>query len=375
MKSLDSLNIVEEIDAGGMLRHCERMGDYCENMLQAVRNVTIPDETKLSNGRVISYGKPLNIVVAGMGGSAFSGELVRDWLRFECSTPIEVCKDYLLPAHVDEDTLVFVVSYSGDTEEAISTFIDALKKRSMLITISSNGLLLSSSRKMGVPHVVVPRGLPPRSSFPFILVSLIVLLEKLGVIRDSQKEINEAIRILRLGKEKNGFKCLTKHNPAKKLAFNIKGKIPVVYGFRQYSSVAFRWKTQFNENSKCPSFYNVFPELTHNEVAGWKASSGITEKFCAILLRERNEPAEIRARIKETKKFALKNLSKTFEVYAHGKSSLAKMLHLLHLGDFVSIYLAILLDIDPTPVEMISKIKKNVLTRRKLENKLKELVV
>jgi len=155
--------------------------------------------------------------------------------------------------------------------------------------------------------------------------------------------------------------------------------IPVIYGFRYYASVAHRWKTQLNENSKIPCKYEVFPELNHNEVVGWEKTGDFAKNFAAVLLREQNEPPEIKNRIEATKQIALQDLGKIFEVNAIGKTRLAKMFSLLYIGDLVSIYLAILRKVDPWPVETIAKIKQ-VLKERlnlisKIELEIEELLV
>jgi len=141
------------------------------------------------------------------------------------------------------------------------------------------------------------------------------------------------------------------------LALELVDTIPVVYGFRQYGAIARRLKTQFNENSKVLSKYDVFPELNHNETVGWEAPEALTKNYSVILIRDPNEPPEIRHRIEATKSLALHKAKKILEIHAKGDGKLAKMFSVLRVGDFASVYLAILQRVDPTPVKIIDRIK------------------
>lgn len=375
---LDSLELIEKIDKNGMLQHCLQTAEYSKNIVEVVRRITLQKEVRVSKRIVLVYGKPRNVVVAGMGGSAIGGELLRDWLKYKAPVPIEVCRDYFLPAYANEDTLVFAVSYSGNTEETLSAFVDAIKRKCMVITVTSGGRLFSFSKKLHVPCIKIPEGLPPRASLPYLFFPLVIVMEKLGVISNTQKEISEAIEVLNCVERENSPEVLTDNNAAKKLALKLKDAVPVVYGFREYGAVAHRWKTQLNENSKSPSAYDVFPELNHNEVVGWEAPKSLTEKFSVILLRDDAEPPEIKHRIEATKLLVFRRISQISEVYAVGKSTLAKMLYLLHFGDFVSVFLAVLRKVDPTPVKTINAIKKELTKRfdmkRRLEAEVKKIL-
>ncbi len=148
----------------------------------------------------------------------------------------------------------------------------------------------------------------------------------------------------------------------------------MIYGFRQYASIAHRLKTQFNENSKVPSKHDAFPELNHNEVVGWEASEALTKRFSVLLIRDPEEPPEIRHRIEATKSLVLHKAQKVLEVYARGESKLARMFSVLFIGDLASVYLAILRNTDPTPVEIINKIKEEMGKRFNVMERLKREV-
>jgi glucose/mannose-6-phosphate isomerase len=334
-----------------MLSRCMNTADYCNEAVQLAGQIALPRRVQ-----------PRRLMIVGMGGSSIGGELLRDWLRDELSIPIDVCNDYALPAYVDEDTLVFAVSYSGNTQETLSAFIDALRRECTTVSITSGGRLLSFSRKLQLPHLVIPSHLPPRVALPYTFCPLPIILSRLGVLSDVHAEIEDAIRQLTKVMAHNAPEIPAAENRAKTLALDVNGTVPIVYGFREYGAVAHRWKTQFNENSKVPSSFNVFPELNHNETVGWEASDVLTKTFSVILLRDRDEPPQIRHRIEATKVHALKKARQILEIYASGKTKLAKMLSVLYIGDLTSVYLALLRGVDPTPVRTIDVIKAEVET-------------
>ncbi len=359
---LDRVEEIKKIDKSDILGHCVKTSIYCEDAVQRAKQVSV------------RYEKPRHVVVVGMGGSAIGGEILRDWLLDELPIPIEVCRDYGLPAYANENTLVFAISCSGKTEETLSAFVDAVKRRCKTITITSGGHLLSFSQKLQVPHVIVPSELPSRVTLPYLFFPIPVFLEKLGVLQERKKQIQETIQTLKkLGRE-NSPETATRENPSKKLALELKETIPVIYGFRQYASIAHRLKTQFNENSKVPSKHDAFPELNHNEVVGWEASEALTKRFSVLLIRDPEEPPEIRHRIEATKSLVLHKAQKVLEVYARGESKLARMFSVLFIGDLASVYLAILRNTDPTPVEIINKIKEEMGKRFNVMERLKREV-
>src|SRR3990170_658472 len=307
----------------------------------------------------LDYPKPENIIIAGMGGSAIGGELLKDWARNKVQVPIEINRDYTLPAYAGKRSLVVIVSYSGETEESLSALHDAVKKHCQAYCISSGGSLLEFAEKLSLPHLQVPAGMPPRAALPYLFVPLIVILEKMRLVTDVSDDLREGIKILAQVSNENMPERPLESNLAKTLASGINGTVPVVYGFGVYCGVARRFKQQFNENAKVPAKWEVFPELNHNEVVGWEKADALTKNFSTVFLRDKNEPSEVRSRIEITKTLMPKT-SKKFEVWAQGKSTLAKMLSTILVGDFTSVYLAVLRGIDPTPVQTIVTLKQKL---------------
>ena len=343
---LDQQDKIKKVDKSNMLGDLLKTPDYCRDAMKRAKQVTVPEGVK-----------PKNIVVAGMGGSAIGGEILRDWLRDTLPIPIEVSRDYTLPAYVNKDTLVFVNSYSGNTEETLAAFHTATKRKCTIVAVTSGGQLEAFCKKLKVPHVIIPTGLQPRVAVPYMFFPLPVLLEKMGIISNIETDLEDAIVALEKAAEANAPDVPTKGNKAKQLATDLHGTVPVVYGFRQYTSTANRMKAQFNENSKVPSKAEAFPELNHNETVGYDAPQALTEKLSIVLIRDSEEPTEIRNRIETTTSLVFGNANKVLEIWAEGEGKLAKMLSVMGTGDFASVYLAVLQNKDPTPVDIIVKVK------------------
>jgi glucose/mannose-6-phosphate isomerase len=328
---LDNLEKILAIDKSGMINFCVNEAKNYREAAQTAQKI------------MVNYLKPDNIIVAGMGGSGIGGDLLKDWARNKTDVPIEVNRDYQLPAYAGKKTLVIVVSYSGDTEESLSAFLDALKRKCMVYCVSSGGALLKYAEKLKVPYLRVPSGMPPRAALPYLFVSLLFFLEKSGLVSGVEEELGEALGLLEKIAGQNAPEKPIMENSAKNLALNIGDRVPVVYGFGVYRSVAQRFKQQFNENSKFP--------------AKWEGSGASAKCFSVIFIRDKDEPVEIKSRIETTKQIMDKADLKMFEVQAQGKSKLAKMLSAIIIGDFTSVYLAILRGVDPTPVKTITFLK------------------
>jgi len=346
---LDNPSEIRRIDKSDMLSFC----------VQAPKHYQ--EAAKLAEAVSINYSKPHMIIVAGMGGSAIGGELLKDWSRNKIDVPVEVCREYHLPAYANEKTLVFIVSYSGETEEALSMFLDAIKRNCMIFCMSSGGKLLEFAKELELPYLRVPSGIPqPRAALPYLFLPLPMLLEKLGVISRVGSEVSEAIKILEQVKRENLPEIPFNDNFSKELASRIDETVPVIYGFGIYRAVAQRYKQEFNENSKVPAKWESFPELDHNEIVGWEAAGELAKCFSTIFIRDKDEPKAIRQRIEATKELIREGTERIFEVWSVGKGELAKMLSTVYIGDLTSLYLAILQGVDPAPVRTIALLKKRM---------------
>lgn len=376
MSVLDDLERIRSVDRQGMVDIMRRLPESCGDAIERAEHLNIPDTLSVSKDKTIRYRRPEKVVVVGMGGSAVGGDLLKGWLWDTVSVPIEVCRDYHLPAYADGKTLVFAVSYSGNTEETLSGFVEALERGCMVVSVSSDGVLEEFSERLGIPLVSLPKRFPPRCALPHLFFPLVVALERIGVLRDIKREVEEAIAILKQIRDEIVPETPTLKNPAKTLALGVKDTIPVAYGFRQYSGVALRIKTQLNENSKVPGKWECFPELNHNEAVGWMGPDALTRGLSVILIRDPDEPPEIRARIELTKELVLERRARrVLEIHARGETRLARMLSTIYIGDFMSVYLAILYGVDPTPVDIITRMKKGLKDRVDRVGELRERLI
>lgn len=356
---LDDFEKIKSVDKSGMLNFSiEASGHYREAF-------------RIAKKIAVDYPKPANIVVAGLGGSAIGGDLVKDWAKNQLTVPLEVSREYGLPNYANKKTLAIVCSYSGDTEETLSSFLDALNRKCMVFCISSGGALIKYAKKHKVPYLQVPSGMPPRAALPYMLVPQLVLLEKVGLVKGVREELDEAASLLEKVCLENGPETPTGDNFAKTVAINIGDSAPVIYGFGFFRSVALRFKQQFNENSKSAAKWEFFPELDHNEIVGWEGTGEQCRYFSVIFIRDvDDESVEICSRIDITKQIMERAGLIMFDLKVQGKSPLAKMLSSIVVGDFISVYLAVLRNVDPTPVRTI-----NVLKSALQENRVKEKIL
>lgn len=342
---LDDVENIRSVDRSGML-------NFSVNSAKNYR-----EAAALAGKIKVNYPTPSNVVVAGMGGSAIGGDLLKDWAKNQADVPIEVNRDYELPEYAGKETLVFVTSYSGDTEETLSAFLEALKRKCMVFCVSSGGALLENAERLGVPFLRVPSVMPPRAALPYMFVPLLVYMEKAGMVSGASEQLSEAEPLLEKISMDNAAEKATVENYSKALALNIGKTSPIIYGFGFYRGVALRFKQQFNENSKIPAKWDVFSELNHNEIVGWERAGGLAKSFSAIFLRDREEPLAIQSRIEITKELMEQEGVGLLEVQAQGKNRLAKMLSTILIGDFASVYLAVLHGVDPTPVKTVNYLK------------------
>jgi glucose/mannose-6-phosphate isomerase len=268
-----------------------------------------------------------------------------------------------------------VNSYSGNTEETLSAFLAAIKRKSTVFAVTSGGQLKAFCKKLQVQHVTIPSGLQPRVAVPYMFFPLLVLLKNLGIISNIDDELEEAIYVLEKIAKANAPYIPLKDNRAKQLAAELLGTIPVVYGFRQYTCIAHRLKAQFNENSKIHSRSNVFPELNHNETVGYDAPERLNKNHSVILIRDQQEPPEIRNRIETTADLVLINANKVMEIKAKGEGKLAKMLSIMCIGDYTSVYLAILQKKDPTPVKIIDRVKSELAKKTRMKEQFEDELI
>jgi glucose/mannose-6-phosphate isomerase len=351
---LDDVEHIRSADPGNMYN---RVFDLPEHMTEALK---ISDAWKVSSAE---FADPKNIVLIGMGGSAIGGDLIRAFLRDRLLVPFTVCRDYSLPEYVDDETLVIASSYSGNTEETLAALNDALGRKAMVAAISTGGLMKDVAELNDIPLAILPEGLQPRAALGYSVVPILLFFEKIGLIRDARKDIESAIAKLQVRREKYIEDSPLLSNPAKSLANHIHGRTAIIYGGPGLTEpVAQRWKAQICENGKNLAFANSFPECNHNELVGWnpKVLGGQAEHFVVFMLRDEGDNSKIRKRMNIVKTLIERCGTEVHDVHAMGERPFERMLSLIHLGDFVSYYLAVLNGVDPTPVDVIEQLKKSL---------------
>ncbi|MCK4613860.1 MAG: bifunctional phosphoglucose/phosphomannose isomerase, partial [Thermoplasmata archaeon] len=346
---LDDPDYIKKIDSSGMIELIRRFPQDIKSAVGNARDLDLglfyPD---------LAPEKITNVVVSGMGGSGISGEIVRDILSEEIGIPIIVNKSSRLPAFVSNSTLLIVVSYSGNTEETLQVFHEGQKRKVPMVAVTSGGILEDEARKNEVPVIRMPSGYPPRTALPHLLFSVYITLEKAELIEvfDPSRTIKTLRRLSTLLSPNMGVS----RNPAKQCALKLRNLLPHIYVWERYGAAADRWRTQLNENSKVMAISGVFSEMSHNDIVGW--AGDINHKPAAVLLRAENEPPAILKRMKYTSHLFNKK-GRLIEVYAEGETPMEKILSLIYIGDFTSAYLAVLREIDPTPVEIIEDLKRS----------------
>jgi glucose/mannose-6-phosphate isomerase len=299
-----------------------------------------------------------NVVVTGLGGSAVGGDLLRVLVEDNGEVPLVVNRDYQMPAWVNDRTFVIAASYSGNTEETLSAFEDAQDRGALLACVTSGGELAQRAAHYGTPVAFIPKGQPPRSAMGYMFIPMLMAAHKVGIIRrDPTGDLQNAIALLEKAREQWNADVPFEKNPAKQLAAKLYGKLPILYGSQAYSSVvAFRWKTQLNENTKIHAYSNGYPEMNHNEILGWVLAKQQVPNLAVVLLRDQMERPKIVARVETTKRLFAR-AAEVHEVFAEGQSLLARMLHAIYLGDWVSCYLALLYGVNPTDISYINLLK------------------
>lgn len=353
MISLDSLSAIKRYDPSGMAGLIESFPKQCRDAERIGLLSKIPASFKI---------KYSNIICAGMGGSAIGADIARSYIAGEALTPIFVNRNYALPAFAGKGSLVIISSYSGNTEETISVFKDAVAKHARVIVITSGGRLEEMARRKSMPVVIIPPGFPPRAALGHSFFTLITVLSKIGVIGNKTKDIDEAIKAMeRLEKASLGITVRSSENIAKQIARSIYLKIPVIYsGADHMDAVVTRWRGQLAENAKTIASSNLFPEMAHNEIVGWEYPKAALKNLAVIMLRDSGDNPFTAKRMKIVKKMISSLGVKVIEVDSRGKNLLARVFSLIYIGDYASFYLAILNRCDPTPVDRIAYLKKEM---------------
>jgi glucose/mannose-6-phosphate isomerase len=298
---------------------------------------------------------PGGLVVAGMGGSAIGGALAREALGDRASRPIMLARGYALPPWTTPDTVVLCSSYSGNTEETLAVYEAAGAVGAERIVATTGGKLADAARAEDVPVIPLPGGFQPRAAVAYSLVVALEVAWLCGAGERLHAEIDVAAAHVEQIVEMWGPDA-PEDSLAKELARGLYGTTPQIAGSGLTSPVAYRWKTQINENAKQPCFCHELPELDHNEIVGWQGAPRLG-RFSAVFLDDSDLHPRIRQRIELTRGLIEAEAAGTYRVESIGQNRTERLISLVLLGDLVSLYLAVLRDVDPTPVPTLDRLK------------------
>lgn len=301
----------------------------------------------------IKLKKIKHIVFSGMGGSGALGDVFSS--IFSCTNiQVDVVKGYKLPKTVSRDTLVIITSVSGNTAETISVLNEAIKKKCKIISFSSGGKIMRICKKNKIQYRVIPKYINPRASLVAYLYSMLKVLQ--FILPISKNEIKNSIEKLKITKKNIASDNLKANNLSLKLATSV-SKIPVVYFPFGLGAAAIRFKNSLEENSKMHVIIEDVIEACHNGIVSWDNKSKITRP---ILIQGKNDNIKTKKHWKILKKFFNDKKIKYEEVISLDGDILTKIINLIYLLDYTTIYLAVINKIDPFPVKPIDYVKKQL---------------
>jgi glucose/mannose-6-phosphate isomerase len=352
MNKLDNVEFIKDMDRSNMLRFISELPEQCREAYAIGSAVNVNEAAIKIN----------NIVFAGVGGSGIGADLLKVYLGGELKKPVSTCRNYTLPDFVDEATLLFCSSYSGNTEETLSCFEQGLKRKAFMITMGAGGRLKELSLKNNVTHILVPSGYPPRAAVGYMSITLLGVLAKMGLIKDKADDVKDVYSALSDIRDREiGFDVPAEKNIAKQIAIKIHKRYPIIYGTTDTTeAISNRWREQIAENSKSLSSTNALPEMDHNEIAGWRFPERTLKDFKVIMLCDRDDHERTKERIRISSDIIKRSGAEVMVLKRDNGRRLARVYSLMYIGDFVSFYLAILNNIDPTPVEIIDYLKKEL---------------
>jgi glucose/mannose-6-phosphate isomerase len=290
-----------------------------------------------------------SVFISGLGGSGIGGTFVQELVRQECKLPIVVSKGYHAPRWINKHTLAICSSYSGNTEETLSTFEQLLGTGAKIVCIASGGKLIELAKKHGLDYVQLPGGWSsPRACMGFSIVCQLGVLRAAKLISARPLAQVEAARKL-LVKELADIQ-----KKAHKMVSLLGNKMPILYCADHMEAVAIRWRQQINENAKLLCWHHVLPEMNHNELVGWRDQR---PDVAVIWLRNRDDFERTSIRTNITKEVVGHYASTNIEVWSKGKSAIEKAFYLVHLGDWLSVYLADARKVDAVEIKVIDFLK------------------
>ncbi len=339
-----SRELIAQVDSTGQLADVLALPEHLRDAVWRVESAIMQD-----------WDTPAGLVVAGMGGSAIGGALARAALGDHASRPIFVTRAYGLPTWTTPDTMVLCASYSGNTEETLACYESAGALGAKRTVVTTGGRLAEMARADGVPVIPLPGGFQPRAAVAYMIVASLEVAALCGVGPRLTAEIDVAASHIEQLVEEWGPDA-GEDSLAKTVARGLLGTIPVIAGAGLTTPIAYRWKTQVNENAKQPCFSHELPELDHNELAGWEGAPDVG-RFSAVFLDDSDAHPRVKQRMDLTEQMIAGKAVASFRLETRGETAIERVISLVLLGDLVSIYLAALRGVDPGPVMALDELK------------------
>jgi|SRR4051812_22611277 len=311
---------------------------------QLTEAISIGNKAKLT----ASSNKINNILICGLGGSGIGGSIVSQLVTPTATVPIDSSKGYFIPGYVNENTLVIISSYSGNTEETLQCLEQAIQKKSKIVCITSGGSVEKTAKEKGFDHIIVPGGMPPRSCLGYSLVQLFYILGFFKIITDSFiKELQASVKLI--DEEETAIIA-----EATAVSKQLIGKLPVIYATTYNEGIAIRFRQQLNENSKILCWHQIIPEMNHNELVGWTQKN---DNLAVIFFLDKDEYSRNLARVEINKEVIKKYTNTIIDIHSKGNSAIEKAIYLIHLGDWISIILGESRGADLMEIKVIEHLK------------------
>ncbi|KFI37205.1 phosphomannose isomerase [Peptococcaceae bacterium SCADC1_2_3] len=354
MVNLDDYPRLKEVDSQKILDALAKLPEQCREAQQLGKRAALSLVLPFMKEKEIAQ-----VVVTGLGGSAIGGDLLRTYIADKANVPVVVNRHYELARFIGAKTLIFAVSYSGNTEETISAYRQAKAKGAAVVALTTGGALEEMALQDNIPLITVPAGFAPRAALGYLFIPILVVLEHLGLLISQEVEINALTGHLKDLYNHYRPEVPLAKNYAKQLASLLHNRLPVIWGSSGTTEVAAqRWKGQINENAKTLAYWNVFPELNHNEIVGFEGPAELLRRLYLVILSHPHDHPQVQKRISITKELMSRVVAGVSEINASGNAELARLFSLIYLGDYTSVYLAFLYGVDPGPVKVIDQLKK-----------------
>lgn len=298
-----------------------------------------------------------NICFAGMGGSAAGGAFLQAYLYGSCPYPVQAIQHYQIPGWIDEHTLLIASSFSGNTEETLTALTSAREQGAQTIAVTSGGELMLKAAKEGFDSIKLPGEMPTRTALGYSFVPLYRIFQYLGLIDDGDRVLNETQQLLA---EQNELFSNPEDNEALNLAEELNNTLSIFYSDTIMQPINLRWQSQFEENAKTLAYGGTLPEMTHNEIVGWEQLVHLTGRLSVIMLTGIEESPRVKRRMEIVEELVADQTASLQILNSRGNNRLARMFSLIQLADWTSFYLAMLNDVDPTPVTKIDLLKRKL---------------